>query len=47
MGTNKEKGVTREEIIEALPYAVLLGLTWLLVICLVTYAFASGAIPVY
>ena len=50
MDRNKDedaKNATREEIIEALPYAVLLGLMWLLAFCLGSYAFAIGAIPVY
>ena len=47
MDTNKNKGLRKKEIIEALPYMALLGLMWLLALCLGSYAFAIGAIPIY
>jgi hypothetical protein len=44
---SKNKLSEKEEIMEMLPYAVLIVLMWLLALCLVSYIFLIGAMPVY
>ena len=43
----KNKLPEKEVIMEMLPYAVLIVLMWLLALCLVSYAFLVGVMPVY